>query len=81
MGNNPCIEVESSYGTREVALSTRHLMNRNIFILGEINSDMANRVLSELMYLSEENAPINIFINTLKFDIPENEKLFISFAK
>ena len=64
MGNNPCIEVESSYGTREVALSTRHLMNRNIFILGEINSNMANRVLSELMYLSEENAPINIFINS-----------------
>ena len=53
MGNNPCIEVESSYGTREVALSTRHLMNRNIFILGEINSDMANRVLSELMYLPQ----------------------------
>lgn len=32
MFNIPHIEVESSYGIREVVLSTRHLMNRNIII-------------------------------------------------
>ena len=34
----PSIEVESSHGTREVSLSTRHLMNRTIFLNGDIDS-------------------------------------------
>lgn len=28
----PAIEVESAHGTREVSLTTRHLMNRTIFL-------------------------------------------------
>lgn len=51
MFNIPHIEVESSYGIREVVLSTRHLMNRNIFIQGEIDSGMANSILSEFLFL------------------------------
>ncbi len=64
MLNMPCIEVESSTGTREIALSTRHLMNRNVFIQGEIDSEMANRFLSEFLYLSETEEPVNIFVNS-----------------
>lgn len=65
MNSNPCIEVENANGIREVALETRHLMNRNIFIQGEIDSEMANRFLSEIIFLSEKtDKPINIFINS-----------------
>ncbi len=61
----PCVEVESSYGTREVNLYTRQLMNRNIFIQGEINADIANDVLNQIMFLTKESdAEINIFINS-----------------
>ena len=41
----PSIEVESVNGTREVSLTTRHLMNRNVFLQGTIDSDMANQFL------------------------------------
>lgn len=65
MSSYPSIEVENSNGIREISLSTRHLMNRNIFIQGEINSEMANRILSEFIFLSEEeDAPVNIYINS-----------------
>ena len=38
----PCIEVESSHGVREISLSTAHLMNRIVFLRGEIDSAMAD---------------------------------------
>lgn len=61
----PSIEVESAQGTREVSLSTRHLMNRVIFLSGEINSEMANAFLSQLLFLEESGVePITIYINS-----------------
>ncbi len=60
----PSIEVESSHGTREVSLSTRHLMNRTIFLNGDIDSDMANDFLSELLYLEESPEPITIYVDS-----------------
>lgn len=61
----PAIEVESSNGTREVLLSTRHLMNRRIFITGEINADLANDFLSEFLYLEQEDGgPVTIYVNS-----------------
>lgn len=61
----PSIEVESAHGTREVSLTTRHLMNRNIFLTGSIDADMANSFLSQFLYLeSESNEPITIYINS-----------------
>lgn len=39
---NPTIEVESARGIREIALKTRHFMDRKIFLTGEINAEMAN---------------------------------------
>ena len=61
----PAIEVESANGTREVGLGTRHLMNRRLFITGEINSEMANDFLSQFLFLEEESdEPITIYVNS-----------------
>ncbi len=61
----PSIEVESVHGTREVSLSTRHLMNRKIFINGEITSETADAFVSQFLYLqSESQEPIDIYINS-----------------
>ncbi len=61
----PAIEVESSNGTREVCLSTRHLMNRRLFITGEINADLANDFLSEFLYLEQDgDDPVTIYVNS-----------------
>lgn len=63
---DPMIEVESANGTREVSLNTRHLTNRNIFLTGSINAEMANAFLSQLLYLEQEpSAPITIYINSI----------------
>ena len=62
---SPSIEVESAHGVREVSLSTRHLMDRIIFLSGEINDDMANAFLSELLYLEHSSKePVTIYINS-----------------
>ena len=61
----PTIEVENSNGVREIDLYTHNLMNRKIFILGEINSITANNIMMQLLYLkSTGNKPINVFINS-----------------
>ena len=61
----PSIEVESVNGTREVSLTTRHLMNRNVFLQGTIDLDMANQFLSQLLYLEQESEePVTIYINS-----------------
>lgn len=61
----PSIEVESAHGTREVSLATRHLMNRKIFLNGEVNETMANAFVAQLMFLEEESdEPITIYINS-----------------
>ena len=60
----PAIEVESAHGTREVSLTTRHLMNRTIFLNGSIDSDMANDFLSELLYLEESDEPVTLYIDS-----------------
>lgn len=61
----PTIEVESANGIREVSLDTRHLMNRRVFINGEINEETANDFLSQMLYLQQEsNEPITIYINS-----------------
>lgn len=62
---NPTIEVESAHGTREVSLQTRHLMNRCIFLTGEITSELANTFLSQLLYLEKESdEPVTIYVNS-----------------
>lgn len=61
----PSIEVESAHGTREVSLTTRHLMNRCIFLTGSINTETADQFVSQYLYLEQEsNDPITIYINS-----------------
>ncbi len=61
----PTIEVESAQGIREVSLDTRHLMNRRIFLNGEINEESANDFLSQMLYLEQDSKePITIYINS-----------------
>jgi ATP-dependent Clp protease protease subunit len=86
----PSIEVEGANGTREVSLTTRHLMNRNIFLTGEINQAMANTFLSEFMFLEDESRePVTIYINSpggevnaglMIYDVIQGSKLPIFIA-
>ena len=40
-------------------------MNRNIFIQGEINTDLTNDILNQIMYLTKNSDDeINVFINS-----------------
>ena len=67
MGHNwiPAIEVESAHGVREVALATKHFMNRNVFLQGEIDMEMADRFLSQMLYLENEaHDPVTIYIDS-----------------
>ena len=61
----PSVEIEGVSGIREVMLDTRHLMERRIFLRGEINMDMADDFLSQFLYLNEESEePVTIYINS-----------------
>lgn len=61
----PSVEVESLHGMREVSLNTRHLMNRKIFLTGDIDSEEANEFLVQFLYLeSEGTEPVTIYINS-----------------
>ncbi len=61
----PAIEVESRNGIREVSLYTRHLTKRRVFLTGEINRQMADDIVSQLLYLQEESEePISLYINS-----------------
>ena len=61
----PLIEVETNSGVREVSLQTRHLMNRKVFLLGEITTEKVNDVLMQLMFLdSEGDEPVKLYINS-----------------
>lgn len=61
----PSIEVEGVNGTREVSLATHLLMDRKIFLTGEINSDTASTFIAQLLFLeTESDKPITIYINS-----------------
>ena len=60
----PSIEVESAHGTWTVSLNTRHLMNRIIFLTGEINSAMADDFLSQMLFLEQSEEPVTVYINS-----------------
>ncbi len=61
----PGVEVESSQGTREISLATRHLSSRIVFLTGEINEESANELVMQLMYLDKEsNEDIMLYINS-----------------
>ncbi|MCQ2539994.1 MAG: ATP-dependent Clp protease proteolytic subunit [Acetatifactor sp.] len=61
---NPSIEEETSNGIREITLRTRHLTNRKLFLTGEVTEDMANDFVSQLLYLAQDDVPVDIYINS-----------------
>ncbi len=81
----PSVEVESANGIREVPLRTRHLMNRQIFLNGEVDDEMANEFMSELLFLQgEEDKPATVYINSpggnvnsglMIYDLIQNSKI------
>ncbi|MBQ8040359.1 MAG: ATP-dependent Clp protease proteolytic subunit, partial [Lachnospiraceae bacterium] len=60
----PTIEEESCHGTKEINLQTKHFTNRKIFLTGEVTEDMANDFVSQMLYLSISNEPVDIYINS-----------------
>ncbi len=88
MAWNPSIEVESAQGVREVYLETRHLMNRILFLKGEITAESANDFLSQYLFLENESEdPITIYIHSnggevnaglMIYDIIKSSKLQIN---
>lgn len=61
----PTVVEKTSSGERAFDLYSRLLNDRIIFLSGEINDDVANIVISELLYLdSLENRDISLYINS-----------------
>ena len=60
----PSIITEGAHGNREVSLRTQQFTEGIIYINDEINHELANRVLSQLLYLEKENIPAKIYINS-----------------
>lgn len=62
--NLSTILIEDYNGAREIKLVTKHLMSRKIFLTGEVNASMANDFASKMLYLTDKNEPIDIYINS-----------------
>lgn len=60
----PAISEESVYGTREIALQTRHFTDGKVFLTGIITEDTANEFISQMMYLNKEKKKATVYINS-----------------
>lgn len=60
----PAIEKESCNGTSLVPLQTHLFTRRKLFLTNEIDNELANTFAQELIYLSEEAEPVDIYINS-----------------
>lgn len=60
------VQVKSSNGISLVPMETRLLANRQIFLEGEINQEMACEFIRKVMILTEEDAekPIDVLVNS-----------------
>jgi len=60
------VQVKSSNGVTTMPIETKLLTHRCIFLEGEINSDSSLEIIKSLMLLikEDENAPINLIINS-----------------
>ena len=61
---NPSYLEESCDGIREFGLKTKHFTNRKLFLTGEITEETANDFVSEILYLSQSDEPVDIYINS-----------------
>jgi len=60
----PAISEESIYGTREIAIRTRHFTDGKVFLTGIITEDTANEFISQMMYLNKEKKKATVYINS-----------------
>lgn len=60
----PAVIEETCHGTMPVDLLTKHLSERKLFLTGEVTEEMADGFVSELLYLAQENRPVDIYINS-----------------
>ena len=60
------VQIKSSNGITLVPLESRLMLNRKIFIEGEINAEKACEFVKELMFLNAEDSqkPVDVLINT-----------------
>ena len=61
---NPEYLHESSRGTVVLPVKSKLLSERNIFVTDQITSELAVNFVQQLMYLSEEDKPVNVYINS-----------------
>ena len=55
---------ESVNGIAEIDLRTRHFSDRRLFLTGEVNDRMANDFVSQILFLSKEEKPVDIFLSS-----------------
>ena len=60
----PAYIEETSGGIAGIDLRTRHFSDRKIFLTGEVDDRMANDFVSQILFLSKENEPVDIFLNS-----------------
>lgn len=60
----PSILEDTYGGVREFNLQTKHFTNRKLFLTGTVDENMANKFVSEFLYLIESDEPIDIYINS-----------------
>lgn len=62
----PMVVEQSSKGERSYDIFSRLLKERVIFLVGEVNDDMANLIVAQLLFLESEdnNKDISIYINS-----------------
>lgn len=55
---------ETNSGMKEIDLRTRHFSDRKIFLTGEVDDRMANDFVSQILFLSREKKPVDIFLSS-----------------
>lgn len=59
------ILIKSSSGVTSVSIEAKHMSDRRLFIIGEINSSSAVDFMKQMICLNAEgDSPISVFINT-----------------
>lgn len=77
----PAVEVESAHGIREVSLRTRHLMDRRIFLTGQIDAALADAFMSQMLYVEQtESEPVTVYINSLGGEVNSGLMIYDAIA-
>lgn len=63
----PSVIETTGRSSRSFDLPTKLLQNRIVYLAGEINSESANNVIMQLLWLNSDNPeePINLYINSM----------------